>query len=221
MFFTIQADEQQNYPDLLDRMFRLRKRVFSDQLKWNVRVSGEYERDEYDALNPAYLVWTNPSRSRLYASIRLLPTTGPTLLYNVFRNTFPNEANLSAPGIWEGTRACVDGDAIRADHPDVDPAQAFSMLVLATSECALAHGIHTIVSNYEPQIKRIYRRAGADFVEAGRADDYGQSPVCCGTLEISDLSIAKMRQVLGLFFPLYTKHNPCVSITSQLLKSAA
>ncbi len=221
MFFTIQADEQQKYSHLLDQMFRLRKRVFSDQLKWDVHVRGEYERDEYDALKPAYLVWTDPTRTRLYASIRLMPTTGPTLLFDVFRNTFPNEANLSAPGIWEGTRACVDGDMIGVDHPDVDAARAFSLLVLATSECALAHGIHTIVSNYEPQIKRIYRRAGAHFEEAGRADDYGRYPVCCGTLEISGSSIIKMRQAQGLSLPLYTKPKPSISVTSQLLKSAA
>ncbi len=221
MFFTIQADDQQKHSDLLDQMFSLRKRVFFDQLQWDVRVTGEQERDEYDELKPAYLVWTDPSRSQLYASIRLMPTTGPTLLYDVFRNTFPNEANLATPGIWEGTRACIDGDVISADHPEVDAARAFSMLVLATSECALAHGIHTIVSNYELQIKRIYRRAGAEFAEAGRADGYGRFPVCCGTLEISDPSITKMRQALGLSFPLYTKPKPVVSIRLQLLKSAA
>ena len=221
MFFTIQGDSYDKYSVLLDQMFKLRKRVFIDQLKWDVKAIGEYERDAYDDLQPAYLVWTNSSRSQLFASIRLLPTTGPTLLYDVFRSTFPDEANLSAPGIWEGTRACIDADAIIAEYPEIDASRAFSMLVLATSECALAHGIHTIVSNYEPQIKRVYQRAGAQFREAGRTHSFGRIPVCCGTLEISDSSIATMRETLGFSLPLFAIPRPGRSVKKHRVTYAA
>lgn len=221
MFFTIQSDSCTQHCELLDQMFQLRKRVFSDQLGWDVKVSGDRETDHYDALNPAYLVWSDPTHSKLYASIRLMPTTGPTLLYDVFRQTFPDEANLSAPGIWEGTRACVDAEAVSEDFPELSASRVFSMLVLAATECAFAHGIHTIISNYEPQVQRIYRRAGAELAEQGRADGYGRYPVCCGTLAVTTASIAHMRVKLGLSFPLYTLLKPQRSVMAEAMRSAA
>ena len=92
MFVTIEAHEYHKYPTLMDRMFKLRKEVFSDQLGWDVSVDDDYERDIYDQKMPAYLVWCDDDRKELYGSMRLMPTTGPTLLYDVFRRTFPNES---------------------------------------------------------------------------------------------------------------------------------
>ncbi len=205
MFFTIEGEHQYLYSDLLDQMFRLRKRIFADKLRWDVRVAGEYEYDQYDALRPVYLVWTNAEKTKLYASIRLMPTSGPTLLYDVFHSTFPKDAKLSSSRIWEATRACVDPVALGEDHRDVNVAQAFNMLLLATNECAYWHGINTIVSNYEPQLDRVYRRAGVQFQEVGRAEGYGRHPVCCSTIEVSAFSVTKMRKKLGLFERLYER----------------
>lgn len=221
MFVIIQAHEYQKYASVLDQMFRLRKKVFADTLGWNVSVIGPYERDSYDQMGPAYLVWCNESRTRLYGGMRLMPTTGPTLLYDVFHETFPDAANLVAPGIWEGTRMCIDEAAIAADFPEIDAGRAFSMLLLALCECALDHGIHTMISNYEPHLKRVYKRAGAEVEELGRADGYGKYPVCCGAFEVSDRVLRKMRMALGLIGPLYTRQIPTRSVVTQFLEMAA
>ncbi|MGO7418407.1 acyl-homoserine-lactone synthase, partial [Rhizobium ruizarguesonis] len=58
-----QAHEYQKYAAVLDQMFRLRKKVFADKLGWDVPVIGPYERDSYDSLAHAYLVWCNDSRT--------------------------------------------------------------------------------------------------------------------------------------------------------------
>ena len=107
MFILVQAHQYSRYKSLMDQAFRLRKRVFHDQLEWAVTIDGDYERDEYDALQPAYLMWCNDRGDRLYGTLRLMPTTGPTLLYDVFRDTFAG-ASLIAPGIYEGTRMCLE-----------------------------------------------------------------------------------------------------------------
>jgi len=221
MFVIIQAHEYQKYAFILDQMFRLRKKVFADTLGWNVPVIGPFERDSYDSLCPAYLVWCDETRTRLYGGMRLMPTTGPTLLYDVFRATFPQAANLIAPGIWEGTRMCIDEEAIADDFPDVDAGRAFSMLLLALCECALDHGIHTMISNYEPHLKRVYRRAGAEVDELGRADGYGKYPVCCGAFEVSEHVLDRMRASLGIDTPLYTRYVPTRSVVTQFLEMAA
>ncbi|MBB3441840.1 acyl-homoserine-lactone synthase [Rhizobium sp. BK379] len=221
MFVIIQAHEYQKYAFILDQMFRLRKKVFADILGWNVPVIGPFERDSYDSLCPAYLVWCDETRTRLYGGMRLMPTTGPTLLYDVFRATFPQAANLVAPGIWEGTRMCIDEEAIADDFPEVDAGRAFSMLLLALCECALDHGIHTMISNYEPHLKRVYKRAGAEVEELGRADGYGKYPVCCGAFEVSERVLTRMRASLGIDTPLYTRYVPTRSVVTQFLEMAA
>ncbi|MEL6744573.1 MAG: acyl-homoserine-lactone synthase, partial [Pseudomonadota bacterium] len=140
----------------------------------------------------------NARSETLYGSLRLLPTTGPTLLYDVFRTTFPNNASLSAPGIWEGTRLCVDNDALARNGLNIDPRLAFCMMLLALCETALDHGIHTMVSNYEPPTRRLYTMAGAPIQEIGRSDGFGRRPVCAGTLEVSETVLATMQHRLGI-----------------------
>ncbi|KPF41507.1 acyl-homoserine-lactone synthase [Rhizobium sp. AAP43] len=206
MFITLQAHQYSQFPELVDHMFRLRKEVFADRLGWSVPVCGDHERDCYDDLFPVYLVWCNNQGTRLYGSMRLMPTTGPTLLYDVFHATLPTDVNLVAPGIWEGTRMCIDETAIAEDFPDLSPADAFSRLLLALCECALHHGIGMMLSNYEPHMRRVYRRAGVAVDELGRAEGYGRLPVCCGAFEVSGAVLNSMRQATGITEPLYVHH---------------
>jgi acyl homoserine lactone synthase len=205
MYLLIQAHEHHKHPDLLDQSFRLRKKVFADRLGWTVSVAGPYERDRYDDYHPAYLLWCDEHLEQLYGSVRLMPTTGPTLLYDVFRETFPDACDLVAPGIWEGTRMCIDEDAIARDFQDMRPDRAFCLLLLALCEVALDHGIHTMISNYEPHLKRVYQRAGAAFDELGRSDGYGRFPVCCGAFEVSTRVLTDMRRKIKVVEPLYRR----------------
>lgn len=197
MFFLIQATDYNRHRNLLDQMYRLRKRVFHDELEWEVPVIGDHERDGYDDMKPAYLLWTDEQKQTLYGSLRLLPTTGPTLLNDVFRKTYPNDIDLCHPTIWEGTRMCIDAEEIAADMPEIDPQDAMCMMLLALAECALDNSIHSLVSNYEPHMKRIYNRAGAPLNEIGKADGFGRRPVCCGLFEVSRRTINAMREKTG------------------------
>lgn len=220
MFLTVQANEYHKHPTLLKQMFKLRKKVFADQLNWDVPVNGEFEKDRYDDLNPVYLMWCNAEQTKLYGVVRLMPTTGPTLLYDVFRKTFPDVVSFEAPGIWEGTRMCIDQELLMADHPEIEPGFAFSLLLLALCEVAIQHGIHTMVSNYEPQMKRVYRRAGIAVNELGRSAEYGKYPVCCSTFEVSKQVLAEMRSKLGVNAPVYQIRTPKRSIADYVLEAA-
>ncbi|MCI5078441.1 acyl-homoserine-lactone synthase [Oricola sp.] len=198
MFFIVQASDYGQHRKLLDRMFRLRKQVFHDELQWDVPVIGDIERDAYDDLSPAYLLWTDEAKRTLYGSLRLMPTTGPTLLNDVFRKTYPRNLDLCHPTIWEGTRMCIDAEEIALSMPEIEPQQAMCMLLLALGECALDHGIQTLISNYEPHMKRIYNRAGAPLTEVGKADGFGKRPVCCGLFEVNTKTINGMREKTGM-----------------------
>ncbi|MBF2716832.1 acyl-homoserine-lactone synthase [Agrobacterium vitis] len=220
MFFSLQAHNYDHHQPLMEQMFKLRKRVFQDTLKWDVCCSQDKEYDIYDTYGPAYVVWCSKDGQRLYGSMRLMPTTGPTLLYDTFRSTFPKTVNLVAAGIWEGTRLCIDEDVLAKDHPDLPVARAFGIMLLTVYECALAHGIKAIVANYEPRLKKIYDRAGADVLEIGRADGYGKYPVCCGTFEINHQGRENMRHALKVHEPLFSRDVPNPEFTPAFAVAA-
>lgn len=94
------------------------------------------------------------------------------------------------------------------------------MLLLALCEVAIKHGIHTMVSNYEPQMKRVYRRTGIEVNELGRSSEYGKYPVCCSTFEVSNQVLEKMRKKLGVSAPIYQVALPKRSIADYVLEAA-
>jgi acyl homoserine lactone synthase len=69
--------------DELAEMHRLRYRVFKQRLGWDVQASGDMEVDEFDALGPCYLLQRSADGT-IAGCVRLLPTTGPTMLRDTF-----------------------------------------------------------------------------------------------------------------------------------------
>jgi N-acyl-L-homoserine lactone synthetase len=56
MIRLINGMDYTNHGDELDQMFRLRKRIFAERLKWDVGTFGHYEIDEYDMRKPLYVL---------------------------------------------------------------------------------------------------------------------------------------------------------------------
>jgi N-acyl-L-homoserine lactone synthetase len=58
MLRYLYADQLKNHPRLADEMFTHRADQFRTRLGWDVNVDTRgHERDEYDALNPLYVIW--------------------------------------------------------------------------------------------------------------------------------------------------------------------
>jgi acyl homoserine lactone synthase len=84
MIVVIEPHNAHKYSNLIDEMFRLRARIFRDRLRWDVQVVDGKERDKYDDEAPVYLIYTDDETGEIKGSLRLLPTTGPTLLADFF-----------------------------------------------------------------------------------------------------------------------------------------
>ena len=112
MIVVIGPHNAHKYSNLIDEMFRLRARIFRDRLRWDVQVVDGKERDKYDDEAPVYLIYTDDETGEIKGSLRLLPTTGPTLLADFFSDTLPDAVHLSAPTIWECTRVCLDDEIL-------------------------------------------------------------------------------------------------------------
>lgn len=96
-------------PRLFEAMHRDRKRVFIDALKWDIPHDGVCEADQYDTDDADYLILQDKQSGDHLGSVRLLPTTGPHMLGDVFR--FLCEGTVPrGPHVREITRLVISPD---------------------------------------------------------------------------------------------------------------
>jgi acyl homoserine lactone synthase len=150
MIRYLYASELTEHPTLAAAMFRDRKVQFRDRMGWDVTVDElGWETDEYDALDPLYVIATD-AEGRHEGSMRFLPTTGVTMLSEVFPHLLGG-ARVSMPGIWECTRFCL--------APGASGGTA-RRLLLAASELGLGLGLSASVGVFDVPMLRVYRRLG-------------------------------------------------------------
>jgi hypothetical protein len=106
MLRLIEGSYASFFPREIDAMFRNRAETFSDRLGWEVEVKNGHERDIFDNANPLYLVSVDPDTEEYWGSLRLLPTTGPNMLRDIFPQLLDGEYIESAT-IWESSRICA------------------------------------------------------------------------------------------------------------------
>jgi acyl homoserine lactone synthase len=101
--------------DILDSMYRLRSAAFSERLGWDVTSIGGRESDRFDDLAPTYMIVREHHRpDRALGCWRLLPTTGPYMLRDVFPELLDDAPVPADPRIWEISRYAVTPDAASA-----------------------------------------------------------------------------------------------------------
>jgi N-acyl-L-homoserine lactone synthetase len=197
MIIVVEQHNVAQYTGLIRDMFRLRARVFRDTLHWDVKVTAGMERDIYDDQHPVYIIYTDATKQTLIGSLRLLPTTGPTLVSDVFADTYPDIAGLTAPTIWECTRFCLDETVIGDKRDGVVAASA--MLIAALGELALRAGIESIVGNLDARMLRLYRRLGCQVEVLGSTGRYGRT-VFLGLFPVSKAILSRIKKRMSKAF---------------------
>jgi acyl homoserine lactone synthase len=172
MIILIDRHNAGDHPALMREMFRLRARMFGSRLGWDVRVVDGMERDRFDEENPLYVIDTDDGE-HVRGSLRLLPTTGPTLFREFFADTAPDAAMLSSPSIWECTRFCVDGGCAGVAGDD-QVVRTSAALIAALGELGLRAGIESYLGNFDALMIRLYRRIGCTVDILGQTDKFGR-----------------------------------------------
>ena len=107
MIFVVDAGNRRHFPADLAAMHSQRKAVFVDRAGWRVPVVADLEIDRYDLLeDTVYLLAKEESCGPLRASTRLLTTTGPHLMQDLY-STDRRAAFPSGPTVWEVSRFCT------------------------------------------------------------------------------------------------------------------
>ena len=195
MVVVVEGYNAHKYPDLIEDMFRMRARIFHERLKWDVQVIDGKERDKYDDEGPVYLIHTDEQARKVKGSLRLLPTTGPTLLAEFFSDTCPDAVHLSSPTIWECTRFCLD-DKLLDRGMQEERFIASAVLITALGDLAVRSGIETVIGNFEASMLRLYRRIGCEIEVIGSTSRYGR-PIYLGLIPISEALVRKGKERLA------------------------
>lgn len=189
-----------NFADELAEMFQLRARVFSGRLGWDVSVVDGMERDRFDELEPAYILQRNRD-DRVCGCVRLLPTTGPTMLRDTFPRLLHGALMPRDVRIWETSRFAIDApsaSAVGAGGAAILTYELFAGVV----EFGLANKLTHIVTVTDARLERILRRANWPLQRMGEPIQIGDTRALAGLLNISSDVLARLRSRGGLKGPV-------------------
>ncbi len=171
-------------------MFRDRANQFRDRLKWDVAVDENgFETDQYDALNPMYVIWELEDGSH-GGSMRIMPTVGRTMVNEHFTH-LTGGVTITSPLIWECTRFCISPKS--ADKG----ALVAGGVMLAGHELGLRFGLESSVGVFDLRMRRIYKSIGWEPDVIGSAGE-GRKRICVGLWPFSEEIRARVAQNAGL-----------------------
>jgi len=171
------------FGEQLQEMHRLRYRVFKQRLDWGVESKDGMEVDRFDALRPVYLLQSS-SDGRIGGCVRLLPTSGPTMLRDVFPELLADHAPPARHDVWESSRLALDLAPSR-ERATAGLAQATYELFAGMIEFGLSRSLIDIVTVTDLRIERILRRAGWPLRRLSAPRPIGVTTAVAGYLEIS------------------------------------
>src|SRR3569833_938483 len=149
-------------------MFRFKIEMFYHRLNWKVEVTDGLEKEQYDALDPDYLVARTP-RQKNESCARLLPTSGAYMLAEVFAEMLQGEAAPRQSDVWELSRFAVmpTGSAKNQQaifHP------VTLRLMQSAMDFADRNGISRYVVVTSVALERLLRRIGLSMRRFGRGE---------------------------------------------------
>ncbi|MDA9136070.1 autoinducer synthase [Ascidiaceihabitans sp.] len=187
MLRYIYGDQLKAHEKLVGQMFRDRADQFKVRLNWDVNVDAQgFERDEYDDLNPLYVIWQNADGTH-GGSMCFLPTVGRVMVNDHFPHLLGG-GSISSPTIWECTRFCLS----RGANPKVAAA-----LMLAGGEIMEGFGVEHFVGVFDARMVRIYRRIGSSPEVLGQEGE-GRAQISVGLWHFAPEAKALVAQKAGL-----------------------
>ena len=165
--------------DLDAALAHYRHRIFIEQLGWRLPCAdGRFERDQYDRDDTVYVVAHDESGS-ICGCARLLPTTEPYLLQELFPSLLADGIEPpKAAAVWELSRfAAGTSDGMAGEDTG---AWAVRPMLAAVVECAAKRGVRQLIGVTFLSMERLFRRIGVHAHRAGPAQRVdGRMVVAC------------------------------------------
>ena len=174
------------------------KRVFHDQLGWEVPLKNGREIDVYDALDPAYVISVDDATGEVRGSLRMMPTTGPHLMRDVFSAWFDKPVVFESAAIWEVTRFCVDTAWLRGHYTPRGQNLVTCELIIAGCEVAARSGVSQLTTLSHMGMINAMRRIKCPHEIVATSDVPSTGRVHLGLWDVSEDIAATLRTITGL-----------------------
>ncbi|WP_209503550.1 MULTISPECIES: acyl-homoserine-lactone synthase [unclassified Ruegeria] len=198
MIIVVDGLNRHMFSEVLDEMFELRARVFGGRLGWDVKIEDGKEIDEFDHLDPAYVIGLDDG-GNVVAAVRALQTTGPHMLSDVFSAILCGEAPLRSATMWESTRFCVDTQRLTRGKEKNSVSYATCELMIGSLEYAKNAGIQDIITVIDPVMDRVLKRSNcAPYDYVGETVPMGKVSALAALLDCTDERISGLREFAGI-----------------------
>jgi acyl homoserine lactone synthase len=154
-------------PIELQGIEHLRYQAFRERLNWEVQVMEKRERDQYDDLHPVYVMVREAQQ--ILACARLLPSTGPYMLKDVFPQLLSGQQAPVADDVWEISRFAVTKFA----RPGFGFSALPTSLMRAGTRFALLNNIREYVFVTTVAFERLLVRMGVHLERFGPPQQVG------------------------------------------------
>lgn len=168
-----------------------RRRIFVEQLGWSLPCADErFERDQYDRADTVYVL-AHDEAGAICGCARLLPTTRPYLLRELF--SFLLAADMpapEAPDVWELSRFAANPGA--GALVDENNAWAVQPMFASVVECAAKLGARQLIGVTFLSMERLFRRIGVHAHRAGPAQRIDDRMVVACWIDIDSQTLAAL-----------------------------
>ncbi len=171
--------------DLVRRLWQYRHRVFIERLGWPLDSQQGCERDRFDREDTVYVALLDEQQA-IVGCARLLPTTRPYLLAEVFPQLLHGAAPPCDPQVWELSRFAAMDFSRRSAMPLAQfSGSATARLMHESMECARRLGAARLITVSPLGIERLVRRLGLDARRAGPPLELGGQAMFVCSIELS------------------------------------
>jgi acyl homoserine lactone synthase len=167
---------------ILVEMFRLRARVFGGRLGWPVTITDGLEQDEFDQLNPTYLVVIEDD-GIVSGAVRLLPANGPTMLEQAFPELIGGRLLQAQANTVESSRFCIDTDIVRKSASAAASLSTYALFA-GIVEWGLINNYSQLVTATDLRMERILRRVGWPLMRLGKPVAIDATMAIAGSLSL-------------------------------------
>lgn len=143
-------------------MHRLRAKVFKDRMGWEVPIMSGMEIDGFDAIEPYYMMISEPGKG-LRGCWRALPTTGPYMLKDTFPELLYGQAAPENPKVWELSRFAIEAKGPQGFGFSGLSLEALREIVRFGDKMGIEHYLTVTTAS----IERMMRRAGFALTRFG------------------------------------------------------
>lgn len=192
MIYIVTPENQHLFQDEMEQAYRLRHRVFVDEMKWTdlAKPDGR-EIDQFDNEHAVHMLYIDEGRVLGYQ--RMLPSTRPHLLSEVLPQLCEDERPVGAH-VWEWTRYCVE-PAHRERGRALSPVA--NALLSGIVEWGLESGISTIIIEMNPlwllRLVQLHFRT----IPLGLPQKIGDQDVLAVTASFDHRTLARLREMRG------------------------